>query len=53
MKKAKKIINGLAALAMGQLPLLFPAEGIMMAVFILGLLSIVIITYSILELINN
>lgn len=51
--KVKKVINGVIALATAQIPLLFPGDGIMLTVFILGLLSIAVITYCILETINH
>ena len=53
LKKAKKIINGVIALCVAQLPLLFPNDVTMMAVFVIGLLSILVATYCVLELINN
>lgn len=53
MKKIKRIINGLIALAVAQTPLLFPEEGLMLAVFIIGLATIAVFTYCILEFITS
>lgn len=52
MKKIKKLINGLIAFGVAQLPLLFLNETIMLIVFIIGLLTILVITYLIMMSIN-
>lgn len=49
MKRFKRIVNGFIAIAVSQIPLLFPDERIMLAVFIIGLLFIALITYVILN----
>lgn len=53
IKKVKKIVNGIIAFAVAQLPLLFPNDVTMMLTFIIGLLAILVTTYCVLELINH
>jgi len=54
MKKIiKKGINAVIALYASQLPLLFADTNVMLAVFILGLITIFIIVYCLMEAINH
>ena len=52
-KRIKKVFNGLVALSVAQVPIYFPNEIIMLAAFIIGMISIAVITYCLMELINH
>lgn len=52
-RKVLRAINMLIAAMIGYIPLIFPEEPIMLVVFIVGLLAIVVTSYTILKLITE
>lgn len=53
MRKIKRIINMILAIAIANIPSFFPNKDLILAVYIIGLLAICIVVYKILEEFNK